>query len=154
MKPLAISLLFFLTISFSAVFAQPYGWSLGGRIGTEAGLTVKHYLNRSVAIEGLGLMYHRGVRVGALLEQHFDLDRRGNTRLFAGAGLHAGYNGRRIETDQLTGSLGVDAIGGVAFIVPNLPIELSLDWKPAWEFAGQPGFSLQRAGVSLRVMLD
>ncbi len=146
-----ISLAFICT---PALYAQPYGTALGARIGTETGITVKHYLNSSFAVEGLGLWYHQGLRVGGLALQHVDLDRQGVTRLFAGAGLHAGYDGRKLETDKLTAAAGMDIVGGVAFIIPNLPIELSLDWKPAWEWTGNKGFSLQRAGVSFRVMLD
>jgi hypothetical protein len=116
--------------------------ALGFRANPDgAGLNGRYYFSENLAIEGqvngsAGNYYDNGTSftMGALLEYHFIL-RDPHWRVFIGGGAHYGRWSRYREIHLKPINLfGLDAIGGVEYILQSAPIGISLDIKPALNF--------------------
>jgi hypothetical protein len=137
--------IFIMTIAFVAVAgAQDYKTSLGLRLGTGSGFTVKHFINSNAAIEGLLLTRWHGFDITGLYEVHniaFDTD---HLNWFYGGGAHIGfYDGDYVEWGSpgtIYNVFGIDGIIGLEYSFPGAPINMGLDLKPAVNLIGYTGF--------------
>jgi hypothetical protein len=154
MKKLAYIL--FLSVSFLLVSkrsqAQDYQTAVGLKFGAyEIGPSIKYFMNKNTALEGiLGIRDHGAVLTG-LYEIHqpaFNVDK---LNFYYGFGGHLGsvgsgfykriggddeyYNGKHIL-------IGADATLGLEYTIPNAPIAISLDLNPRLELARGPFFDL------------
>jgi len=100
-------------------------------------LTVKHFLNDAAALEGLAY-FHRGLRVTGLYEIHYDINGVAGLKWYIGPGAHLGF-----FDNQYGGgvSVGVDGVLGLDYKFASAPINLSLDWQPSFEFAGEGDYN-------------
>jgi hypothetical protein len=124
--------------------AQEYDTGVGLRVGTGAGLTVKHFLNTRSALEGLFMTRWHGFDITGLYEIHDQAFETPHLEWFYGFGAHIGfYNGDYVEWG-IPGStynvLGVDGIIGIEYSFTEAPINLGLDLKPALNLIGYTGF--------------
>jgi hypothetical protein len=103
-------------------------------------VTYKRFLNASVAIEGL-FSFGDPVAIGALVEKHKPFGPAGLS-WFWGAGAYVGFSGGR--------NVGAQGAVGLDLIVPTLPLNFSLDWKPELNFAKQFSFEPSAVGFSAR----
>lgn len=134
--------------------AQDYNTGVGLRLGFSNGLTVKHFLSQRSAVEGLLATRWRGFEITGLLEVHnqaFDVDR---LKWYFGGGAHIGFwNGDNTHWGD-TGTnytiIGVDGILGIEYSFSEVPINLSLDWKPAFNLTGYTGFWGDGGALSIR----
>lgn len=150
---LAITLLFSL-LSFAN--AQDYKTGIGLRAGYPAGFTLKHYFNRTASFEGLLSTRWRGFEITGLYEINkpaFDIDR---MNWYYGFGAHVGFwNGKYTYSywgnynDQYT-IVGIDGILGLEYNFKEIPVNLSIDWKPQINVIGYSGFWFDGVAVSLR----
>lgn len=103
-------------------------------------VTYKHFFRQDLAVEGL-LSFGDPVALGVLIEKHKPL---GSTAFtwFWGAGAYTAFSGGR--NVGLQGALGLD------FVFPQLPINLSLDWKPELNLSKQFSFEPSAVGFSVR----
>ena len=154
MKKLAYIL--FLSVSFLLVSkrsqAQDYQTAVGLKFGAcEIGPSIKYFMDKNTALEGiLGIRDH-GVVITGLYEIHqpaFSVDK---LNFYYGFGGHLGsvgsgfykriggddeyYNGKHIL-------IGADATLGLEYTIPNAPIAISLDLNPRLELARGPFFDL------------
>lgn len=134
--------------------AQDYNNAIGLRGGLYNGITFKHFLGGKSAVELLGATRWSGIEVTGLYEIHnraFDVDR---LNWYYGVGAHVGlYNGDNNTYDDPTGSymvLGADFILGIEYNFTELPINISLDWKPAFNFIGYSHFWPDGGALSIR----
>jgi len=131
-KILFIALL--LGVYMSSSKAQTKGNpQLGLRAGLPFGATVRYFFDDANAIEGIAGAYSQTYTVTGLYEHHFDLSAL-TTQGFAwfiGGGAHVGSRTVSGSTKFIGG---VDGIAGVDYTFPTLPLNLSLDWKPAIHF--------------------
>lgn len=70
---------------------------------------------------------------------------------YAGPGAHVGifrYNDGQIFRSAL--SLGIVGQIGVEYPFPTVPLNISLDWRPAFNFIGNVGFKGAYAAVGIR----
>ena len=107
--------------------AQNYTHSVGIRAGGSAALTYRYHFNPTHAIEGmLWFGWNNAINVTALYEWSQPVIN-DDFSLYYGAGAHIGaaYNDFAI---------GVDGIVGLEYQIPNAPIAISLDYKPAINF--------------------
>lgn len=140
-------------LSFSS-FSQ-YRTAVGVRFNSAPALTIKHSLSKKNALEGLLFGYGNGLTATLLYEVHQNLGEK-NLRWYYGAGGHLGVwrEGRRrygpyyIEDGGF--HLGADGIIGIEYTFSGAPLNLSLDWKPAFQIIGNPGLYLGDVGLSLR----
>lgn len=142
----------FVTISV----AQDYNTGIGLRGGFFNGLTVKHFVSEKAAFEVLLASRWKGLEITGLYEIHnraFDVDR---LKWYYGFGAHAGfYNGdnthnRWGESGQSYTVVGLDGILGLEYSFTDIPFNLSIDWKPTFNFLGYSGFWGDGGALSIR----
>jgi hypothetical protein len=153
MKKLLFVLLIALFISVGTK-AQDYNTGIGLRGGWGSGLTVKHFLGEKAAVEGILDSRWRGFSVTGLYEIHaqaFEVDR---LNWYYGVGGHIGFwNGKNVgwadNNDNYT-IIGVDGILGLEYNFDVIPINVSVDWKPALNLVGLSGFWGDGGAISVR----
>ncbi len=138
--------------------AQDYGTALGLRLGYFNGVTVKHFVGEKAALEGILTTRWSGFNITGLYEIHnraFDVDR---LNWYYGFGGHIGFwDGRDVywanDLDMHT-VIGIDGILGIEYNFEEVPINLSADWKPAFNIVGieNDPFWVDGGALSIRYM--
>lgn len=134
-------------LSSGLVQAQEYRTGLGLRGGYTSGLTIKHFVSGSNAIEGIIGTNYRSFLLTGLYEKHtgaFDVS---GMNWFYGGGLHLGVYGDDRNVSQSI--LGIDGIVGLEYKIQEIPISISLDLKPTLNLIGYRLFDMDFA-LSLR----
>jgi hypothetical protein len=153
-KFLITSLVVFCFVSIS--LAQDYKTGIGLRGGFENGLTIKHFTREKSAMEFILASRWRGFEITGLYEVHnqaFDAER---LKWYYGVGGHVGFwNGNytyKYWGDQGTTYtvVGIDGILGLEYSFSEAPINIGLDWKPAFNFVGYSGFWADGGALSIR----
>lgn len=140
----------------SAGFAQDYRTGVGLRGGFESGLTIKHFTHEKSAMEFILASRWRGFEITGLYEVHNQAFETERLKWFIGFGGHVGFwNGDYTYkywgtqgTDYVV--VGIDGILGLEYSFTEVPINLSLDWKPAFNFVGYSGFWADGGAFSIR----
>lgn len=136
--------------------AQEYNTALGGRISPFWGITAKHFYNNSDAIEGILHSRLRAFKVTGLWERHMPAFDEPGLEFYYGGGAHIGAATSRYYHDRFYyGSrviLGIDGILGIQYTVQedDIPLNASLDWKPAFDLTPFAGFWPGEIGLSVR----
>ncbi|HOB84498.1 MAG TPA: hypothetical protein PKX27_11610 [Bacteroidales bacterium] len=153
MKRLLIFLSLVLGLSGFAA-AQDYNTGIGFRGGLINGLTVKHFLSKKGAVEGLLASRYKGLEITGLYEVHNPIPKADRLKWYYGAGAHLGfYNGDNTKWDDDEGnytSLGLDLILGLEYSFSEVPINLGLDWKPEFNLLGYSKFIGDGVALSVR----
>jgi hypothetical protein len=139
----------------SNVNAQDYKTGIGVRGGLYNGLTIKHFLGSRTAVEGLISTRWSGLEITGLYEINndnaFDVDR---LNWYFGLGGHVGfYNGDNTTWGSAATNytvIGVDGILGLEYNLAEIPINISIDWKPAFNLIGYSKFWGDGGAISLR----
>lgn len=127
--------------------AQEYKTAVGVRLGPNSpaiapGFTVKHFLTEKNALEGIvGL--NSGIGVCGLYEWYFPVTTVEHLQWFAGAGAYAAYRDK-------TSFIGGAGIVGVDYKFPDIPLNISIDWKPELNIIESVGFEASGVGFSAR----
>ncbi|MBT3384337.1 MAG: hypothetical protein HN778_08855 [Prolixibacteraceae bacterium] len=149
---LTLILAFIITTSVSA---QDYETGIGFRGGLSNGITVKHFISKTSALEGILSSRWQGFNITGLYEIHnwsFDTPR---LNWYYGFGGHIGFwNGYENHPwFKETGSysvIGIDGIIGIEYNIETIPINISLDWKPGINIIGYSGFWGDELAFSVR----
>jgi hypothetical protein len=147
---LILTLVFFFT-AFSN--AQDYRTGIGLRAGPYYGLTVKHFTGSNTALEGLFTRWS-GIDITVLYEVHnraFDVNR---LNWYFGLGGHVGFwNGSDLNHGTAGTKytiIGLDGILGLEYNFSEVPINISIDWKPAFNIIGYSEFWPYGGALSIR----
>lgn len=149
-------------LTFSGVQAQEspgnsgYKTSLGVRLSSSNAMvnnsvSIKHFINDKMAVEGL-FSFGDPLAFGALLELHKPLASEGLS-WFYGGGAYLGFvkkvnvNTQKTTTDPNFGAMGVI---GLDYKFSNIPLNLSLDWKPELNIVSDINFEPAAIGFSAR----
>jgi hypothetical protein len=144
MKPSVLLLAFCARLFTGEVSAQPYEHSGGIRAGYSSGITYKgFFMHRLAAIEADVLYNRHGFNLTGMYEYHMELSR--NKRWFAYVG--GGAFGGNWENEL---SLGIAVAGGIEYIVRDLPLNFSLDWKPMLNLYRSMEADFLDFGISIR----
>lgn len=134
--------------------AQDYKTGIGLRAGFASGLTIKHFLDSKKAIEGIFDSRWHGFSVTGLYEVHaraFDTNR---LNWYYGLGGHIGFWDTKYKNwGDNSGNytiVGIDGILGLEYNFEEIPFNLSIDWKPAFNVIGYSGFWGDGGALSLR----
>lgn len=155
MKKIILTLTLVIFISAYAS-AQDYNTGVGLRLGFSNGLTVKHFVSERSAFEGLLSTRWRGFEVTGLYEVHnnaFDVER---LNWYFGGGGHVGFwngdytYGRWGDEGTNYIVIGIDGIIGIEYNFEDVPINVGLDWKPAFNLTGYSGFWGDGGALSIR----
>ena len=104
-------------------------WAVGLVGGFDYGLQVKKYMGNS-SLDFRGVLHCHGFQLAGLYEWNHNLG--SNFTLYYGVG--AGLGTWRISADHDMGfGLDIEAIVGVEWQIPGVPLALSLDYRPAFE---------------------
>ncbi len=133
---------------------QDYKTSLGLRAGWPYGLTVKHFINKKNAVEGILASNWGGLVVTGLYENEHWTGEYPGLNWFWGIGAHAGFwdsdqNPHIIDT-YVGSVLGIDGIAGLEYTFDEIPLNLSLDLLPSFNLTGDPGWGGIYGAVSIR----
>jgi hypothetical protein len=150
-------LLLFVTLNFSlftkAQTEEPgtetsssYKNAIGIRLSSNVpniknGITYKHFLNKN-AVEAI-LSFGDGVGICGLYEIHKPITSVENLQWFVGFGGYVGFN-------NTTTNVGAAGIIGLDYKFAQIPLNLSLDWKPELNIVSKIGFEGSGVGVSAR----
>lgn len=148
--------------SFTSVKAQGdaagggYKTALGVRLSSANAMvnnsvSIKHFINDKMAVEGL-LSFGDPLAIGALLELHKPLASEGLS-YFYGAGAYISFvkkvnvNTQKTTTDPNFGAMGII---GLDYKFSNIPLNLSLDWKPELNIVSDINFEPAAIGFTAR----
>ncbi|MBI1341850.1 MAG: hypothetical protein GC171_02825 [Terrimonas sp.] len=131
----------------TASHAQDYKTGLGIRLSSAGAVvnnavTFKFFLNEKSAIEAM-FAFGDPTALGALYEVHKPINNTQGLKWFYGAGGYIGFS----KPDPLVGAQG---IVGLDYKFQNLPLNLSLDWKPELNIISDINFEPSALGLSIR----
>lgn len=128
-----------------------YRTAVGIRLGPNSpaistGITLKHFLDERHALEGiLGLT--NGVGICGLYEWHHAIPSVDKLQWFIGAGGFLAFR----DSETLLGAAG---IVGLDYKFPEIPLNLTLDWKPELNFINDVGYDGTGIGLSVRFTIN
>ncbi|MBL0358914.1 MAG: hypothetical protein IPP72_19510 [Chitinophagaceae bacterium] len=132
----------------SSYSSQSYTTALGVKFYPGA-VSLKHFVNNTTALEGLGYFWNKGFRITGLYEIHGNINGAPGLKWYIGPGAHVGF-----YNDKYGGatSVGIDGVLGLDYKINAAPINLSLDWQPSFEFGNKygNGFAGNWGGFAVR----
>lgn len=148
-------------IACAAIFSmtshsQAYETGIGLRGGLSNGITVKHFIGSDVALEGILHTRWRGFGITGLFEIHANAFGVDELFWYYGGGGHIGfypYYDNSPFDDEFSGNttvIGVDGILGIEYNIREIPINVSVDWKPTVNLIGLSGPYLDGGALSVR----
>jgi hypothetical protein len=144
-KAILFSILF--TLVVISTKAQDYKTAVGIRLGPNSaaispGFTIKHFLNDRSAVEAI-IGISNGIGICGLYEWHHTIEAVSNLNWFVGAG---GYVAFRYNSSFIGGA----GIAGLDYKFENIPLNVSLDWKPELNLISAVRFEGSGIGLSVR----
>lgn len=136
--------------------AQDYKTALGVRLSSSPAMvgnaiSLKHFFKENMAIEGY-FAFGDPLALGASLEIHKPLAPAGLTWYY-GAGAYLGfpktYNAVK-QKDETDVNLGGQGVIGLDYKFANIPLNLSLDWKPELNIVSDINFEPAAIGITAR----
>lgn len=153
MKKILIILLFAVFTAVS-LKAQDYKTSLGLRAGVPYGLTIKHFISKSDALEGILASRWQGFVVTGLYERERWTGHYPGFNWFWGLGAHVGFwdagNNPNLNNTYNGAVLGADGILGLEYTFDEIPLNLSLDLLPTVNIFGSTGWGGINGALSIR----
>ena len=151
---LAGTLLLFLANTYAQQnTGTDYKTALGVKVYPGA-VSVKHFLNSKVAVEGLGYISSDGFRLTGLYELHNDLGNVEGLKWYVGGGAHLGIWSdswkNKYPTREGGLAIGVDGILGLDYKIKGAPLNLSFDWQPSFNLIGYNYFEGGWGGLGIR----
>ena len=165
MKFIKPSWLIFAFLFVAPISAQDndYDIGIGARIGLAYGANVKYFLRihptriRHSALEGIIATRFNGLNVTAMYEYHNGIFDTEGLNMYIGGGAHlAVWNSDKVywETDK-TGFnpyAGLDGIIGIEYVIADIPLSVSLDWKPGVNLVSDLNLMIDDIGLSFRYL--
>ena len=151
---LALGLLF--VSDLSAQEYQDYKTAVGVRLSSSAAMvsnsiSLKHFLNERTAVEAL-FSFGDPLALGALVEMHKPIGTSGIKWFYGGGGYLAfvkTYNPTK-NRDETNTNVGAQGVIGLDYKFVNLPLNLSLDWKPELNIVRDINFEPAAVGFTAR----
>lgn len=143
-KGILVSLVFLLTV-VTCSYAQ-YRHQAGVRLGSadqvvSTGFTYRYHFNNGKAVEAI-LILRDPVALGALYEVFKPINAVPNLQWFYGGGAYVGFSG--------FDNFGITGIAGVDYQFNEVPINLTIDWKPELNLIEGVQFRASTVAVSVR----
>jgi len=157
MKLRIVVLTLILSCTSALISAQNYGTAAGVRLGAFSGITAKHFVSGTNALEGIASFRWSGFSLTGLYEWQKPIKNARNLDYFLGLGGHIGvwdnnhyywYNSGR--GDGSFAIVGVDFIAGLEYTFPEMPFNIGLDWKPAFNLIGDTHWWGDGVALSIR----
>jgi hypothetical protein len=145
-KKAGVTLFFFAIIFSFTSKAQDYKTALGVRLSSDQAMvnnsiSLKHFLNERSAIEVL-LSFSDPLAIGALYEIHKPFTATGGLKWYYGGGAYVGFGN--------SANFGAQGVLGLDYKFSNIPLNLSLDWKPELNLVSDINFEPAAVGFTVR----
>ena len=152
MKKSFVLILIIPALAFSTINAQGYNTALGIRLSSKDAVinnsvSFKHFINEKAAIEAL-FTFDKRAAIGALYEVYKPVATADGLAWFYGAGAYLGFDSDK--TNPSRSLMGAQGIVGLDYKFSNIPINLSLDWKPELNIIDNINFEPAAIGFSIR----
>ncbi len=146
MKKIILSLCILCCLFSASALAQDYRFAMGVRLSNSTptlsnSVTGKYFVTNQTAVEGI-LSFGSRFGFGGLLEIHKPLNVQG-FNWFYGAGVYLGFEDKNSYLGP-TGALGLD------YKFRDVPINLSIDWKPELDIIPEINFVPDAFALSVR----
>ncbi|MBS1930345.1 MAG: hypothetical protein JST72_04600 [Bacteroidetes bacterium] len=158
MKKIFLAFLLLAGFGFTnTISAQAYKTGLGVRLSSSGAMvnnsiSIKHFISEKTAIEGL-FSFGDPLALGALFEIHNPIAGTGGVNWYYGGGGYLAfiktYNPNKGKNETNT-NFGAQGIIGLDYKFANLPLNLSLDWKPELNLVSDINFEPSAIGFSAR----
>jgi len=142
--------------SFSELAAQNYKTALGVRLSSSNAMqnnsiSIKQFISEKMAIEGL-FTFGDPLALGALVELHKPLTPAGLSWFYGGGGYISFVKKVNVTTQKSTTdpNFGAQGIVGLDYKFNNIPLNISLDWKPELNIVSDINFEPAAIGFSAR----
>lgn len=137
---------------------QSYKTALGLRLNGGAGISCRHFISEKHSIEGILYSRWRGLNITGLYTVNTPVFTEPGFSFFIGGGAHLGiWDSNRSPwwddneyKDNSRLVMGVDGQIGLEYVFEEIPLNLSVDWKPALNFIGVTNFWAGDAALSVR----
>lgn len=155
-RTLVFTIFIFLLEPVVAKAQKDYKVGIGFRAGPMAGLSVKYFISDRQAIEGIYSSRWHGTLIQGLYEINKDAFNTKDVNFYYGCGAHFGYwnlsnNEHPWYTDHgVHSAVGIDGIVGLEYSFDEIPMSISLDWKPMFNVINYTGFWMDNIGLTLR----
>ena len=131
-----------------------YKTGIGLRGGYPSGITLKHFISGNAAIEGVLSGGWGSIGVTGLYQIHKNFPDVPNLKWYYGGGAHLAItNANRVNpwtgTSGGTLQMGLDGVVGLEYVIPDIPISLSIDLLPIVNVFQDIGV-WYNAGISVR----
>ncbi|HOT14686.1 MAG TPA: hypothetical protein PK252_07980 [Bacteroidales bacterium] len=130
----------------TSIFAQRKGFAIGARIeGDEPnnlGVSLRGKIHRAGMLEGIVHFYDGSVGATGLYERYINLSSSGTFDFVYGGGAHVEF------TDDL--GAGIAGIVGLCYTFKEIPVNISVDWKPVLDIVSDVHMRARLLGVSIR----
>lgn len=143
----------------SAQRTSDYTTSAGLRLSSFYGVSIKHFHRGNHALEGILHSGWGALKLTGLYEVHLPAFSEPGLRWYYGGGVHAGFGGSyyanrwnydyRYQNNY--GLIGIDGVLGMEYTIqdPDVPLNISIDWKPTLEFS--PGIFPRGSELAISV---
>ena len=157
---LALSLLTAAT-GFSQKSDGTYNWGIGGKYIPKKftaleplALSIKRYTRSGDALEFLFTNHKDGYRGTLLFELSPPLNPdKKSIRFVLGPGIHVGYlRNFALDKHDKNPNIGLDAIVGMEWKLPGLPIAIQADYQPSADLIGNNETFTDWAGATVRIV--
>ena len=157
MKKFLLALLIATGISaFTSVSAQEYKTALGVRLSSAAAMvnnsiTFKQFISDKTAIEAL-FSFGDPLALGAMVEFHKPVSAAGLSYFYGGGGYISFVKTTNLNTQKTTTdpNFGAQGVIGLDYKFANVPLNLSLDWKPELNIVSDINFEPAAIGFTAR----
>lgn len=130
--------------------SSDYTKALGLRLGYPLGVSFKGFVNSNSAFEVIGGQWYNSLNITGLYEYHMPISGVEGLQWFVGGGADVTIWGALGYYGQYSGAaVAIDGIVGLDYKINPIPLNLSLDWKPAFYLTGINRF--YGTGVALSV---
>jgi len=141
------------TLKSNSSYEKAYHSAIGVKMYPSA-VTYKQFIRTNKAVEAIGYISLDGFRATVLNEKYAPIEGNENLSWYTGYGGHLGIWSERYKInhpDHPAGiAVGVDGILGLDYKVKNVPLNISVDWQPSFNFVGLTYFESGWAGIGVR----
>jgi hypothetical protein len=153
-----ILILLIVNVTTDSFSQQNYKTALGLRLNGGAGISVRHSLKENQSIEGILYTRWRGLNITGIYSVNYPVFDEPGFNFFIGGGGHIGFWDRDRspwwDEDKKYGDtrmvLGIDGQIGLEYTFKEIPLNLAIDWKPAFNIIGITNFWVGDAALSVR----
>ena len=143
-----------LLVISSSISAQNYNTGIGARVGFFNGITLKHFISPSNALEGIVNFRWGGAIVTGLYEWQQPIPSAPGLDYFLGVGAHVGFFDSYKWDNEASTIIGADVIVGLEYTFPTAPFTIGLDYKPAFNIIGDNHIWADGVALSLRFNIN